>query len=87
MTQPSLDLQPSQGSPYEHHREDARRMNNKQRVLARLQEGPATTVQLMAVGGTRAPGRVHELRQDGWQIDVEDKKRGLFVYTLTGRKA
>jgi hypothetical protein len=83
MTQPSLLDLPL---PTERLREDKRRLSNKQRVLARLQEGPATTRQLMEVGGTRAPGRVHELRGEGWIVEVEDRGNGLHIYRLTGRK-
>lgn len=59
-----------------------RRSRNAQRVLERLQHGPATTMELIEVGGTRAPGRVHELRQQGFQIDVEHIDGGLYRYSL-----
>lgn len=79
------DYRPQTSSPYEVHREDARRMSNKVRVLRRLQQGPATTKDLIEVGGTRAPGRVHELRKD-YDIEVADCGGGLFVYTLKGKR-
>ena len=73
-------------SPFEIHQEEARRLSNKLRVLRRLQVGPATTRELIEVGGTRAPGRVHELRRDGWLIECEDRKGGLCIYTLKGKR-
>ena len=60
----------------------SRRSRNAQRVLERLRIGPATTRELVDVGGLRAPGRVHELRQQGYEIAVDHKAGGLFVYTL-----
>jgi len=72
--------------PFEAQRECVRRDSNKQRALRRLQEGPATTVELIAVAGTRAPARAHELIKEGWPIVVESKGGGLFVYRLTGER-
>lgn len=72
--------------PFESQREVARRIPAKLRVLARLQQGPATTLELIAVGGTRAPARTHELREEGWPIVVESDPGtpGRYVYRLTG---
>jgi hypothetical protein len=54
------------------------------RVLDRLREGPATTLELIEVGGTRAPARVHELRSLGCNIECEtiSGERGAYRYTL-----
>lgn len=58
---------------------------NASRVLALLRDGEwRTTLELQAVGGTRAPARVAELRAAGWIIVCEGR-RGRFRYRLTGR--
>ena len=51
-------------------------------VLKRLQAGPATTMELVAVGGIRATGRVTELRQAGHRITAKATRPGRWVYTL-----
>lgn len=58
---------------------------NAARVLALLRDGQwRSTLELQAVGGTRAPARVAELRASGWLIECEGR-RGRFRYRLTGR--
>lgn len=58
---------------------------NASRVLALLRDGQwRSTLELQAVGGTRAPARVAELRAAGWLIECEGK-RGRFKYRLTGK--
>ncbi len=52
------------------------------RVLRRLQAGPASNVELAAVGGFRYGARLHDIRQDGGAIDVTDLGGGLFSYAL-----
>lgn len=61
-----------------------RRESNKTRVLNRLRQGPATTMELIAVGGARASGRCWELRREGHAMRVDDLGGGLFRYTLVG---
>lgn len=59
------------------------------RVLAYLQErGSALNWEMSTpeIGGSRAPARCHELKQDGWDIRVERVSKGTFRYTLVGRK-
>ena len=59
------------------------------RILARLKEGPATSLNLLAVGGLRYGARIHELRQQGHTITREDNVQGgqeWSVYTLEGDK-
>lgn len=53
-------------------------------VLDRLKLGPATTLELIEVGGTRAPARVHELRSLGFDVECEtiNGARGSYRYTL-----
>jgi len=52
-------------------------------ILGRLQAGPATGMELLAVGGMRFSARVHELRQAGHAISTtENKATGIAVYTL-----
>lgn len=75
---------PLVASPREQDRESSRRLTNKDKALRRLRSGPATTMELIAVAGTRAPGRVWELQQEGYPITVEDHGGGKFVYSLKG---
>lgn len=59
-----------------------KRDNNAQKILRRLEEGPADTMELARVGGVRFGARIKELRDDGHQITTEE--HGDFaVYTLT----
>lgn len=89
--QPSLldlPVTPAHESPVSTER---RRLNAAAaRVLAYLQAHEhATNVELCrpAVGGLRAIGRVHELRQDGWEIEKTHLLGGVWRYSLIGRKA
>jgi hypothetical protein len=66
-------------------RELQRRESNRDRVLARLQQGPATTMQLIAVGGARAIGRVFELKRAGYDIATIHVEGGLWRYELRTR--
>lgn len=66
-------------------RELQRRESNRDRVLARLQQGPATTMQLIAVGGARAIGRVFELKRAGYDIATIHVDGGLWRYELRTR--
>lgn len=59
--------------------------SNRSRVLALLSDGLwHSTLELQAVGGTRAPARVHELRRQGYDVQC-DGERGRFKYRLNGR--
>lgn len=61
--------------------------SNRARVLALLTQPFGewrSTLELQAVGGTRAPARVADLRAAGWLIECEGK-RGRFRYRLTGK--
>lgn len=62
-------------------------MTAKDRVLARLQQGPATTADLCApgVGGERFGGRLKELRDEGHTIDGRCLRAGSWLYTLHER--
>lgn len=51
-------------------------------VLARLKIGPATNVELAAVGGHRFGARLHELRQASYPIKLVSNKRGVTTYQL-----
>jgi len=86
MTQLSLLSPPRRPRVSPVVREQVRRESNTTRVLARLQQGPATTMELIAVGGARAVGRCWELRQQGYAITVTDLGGGLFRYALEGLK-
>lgn len=55
---------------------------NRGRVLALLSDKRwHSTLELQAVGGSRAPARVFELRREGWVIACEGE-RGRFNYLL-----
>lgn len=56
-------------------------------VLARLQEGPATNMELIPIS-TRFSARIHELRKKGYIIDTDylSRDKGLTQYTLKGRR-
>lgn len=52
-------------------------------VLGRLQQGSATNLELLHVGGMRYGARLHELRKAGHRITTdEDKSSGIVVYRL-----
>ncbi len=53
-----------------------------QRVLARLKEGPATGMELVAVGGTRYGAILFDLRKAGVVWKCEHKSRSDWIYTL-----
>jgi len=56
---------------------------NALRALARLRQGPATNVELLALAGMRFGARLFELRRAGYHIETdEDKRRGVVTYTL-----
>jgi hypothetical protein len=55
------------------------------RVLARLEQGPATNVELCdkAIGGMRAiGGRMHDLRKKGYQFGKRHIEGGIYEYWL-----
>ncbi len=63
----------------------ARRIIDKERILARLKQGPATMPELMVVcpGGYRQ--RISDLRAEGYVIDCIRTKAGS-VFTFKGHK-
>jgi len=79
---PGLFFEPPAPNPSPIQRELRRRGKNEQRVLDRLRQGPATTLELVAVGGIRATGRVSDLRKAGFTINAEHVKDGLWRYRL-----
>jgi len=87
MTQLSLLSPPRRPRVSPVVREQVRRESNTTRVLARLQQGPATNVELATLGGLRFGGRVHELRHSGYAITVTDLGGGLFRYALESEKS
>ena len=54
----------------------------KARILARLQQGPATNVELNAIC-YRYGARIFELKRDGYAIDKACVAAGVWRYTLT----
>lgn len=57
------------------------RETKAQKILARLKEGPANSLELLRVGGIRYSARIHELRQQGHRIETEEHAEWA-VYTL-----
>ena len=60
---------------------NATRLNQRGRVLARLQEGPATSADLNALC-YRYGARILELRRAGYKILTARTSSEMFVYTL-----
>lgn len=56
-------------------------------VLARLQQGPATNVELMPLS-MRYSARIFELRKAGWIIETDyiDKAAGICQYAFKGKR-
>ena len=61
--------------------EAARRLSAKERVLLRLQAGPALNTELNDIC-FRYGARILEIRAEGHRIDREPLGRGVFRYTL-----
>lgn len=57
-------------------------MNQTEKILARLREGPATSEQLAAIG-VRYAARIHELKASGIKIAREKDREGPgYVYRI-----
>ena len=89
MTQPSLLDLPQ--TVYAVHRAEVaaeahRLAGGADRVLAALQDGPKTNLQLIALC-QRISGRIYDLRHRGYQIETEAVAPGIYRYTLTGGAA
>lgn len=56
-------------------------------VLARLEAGPATNLELIPIS-TRFSARIYDLRRAGYVIDTDqgDKASGVTTYTLKGQR-
>lgn len=81
----TVEIQPVKANPV---RDEIVRLNAAaERVLERLQQGPATNVELSSpeIGGLRFGGRIFEL-STSWQIEKEHVKGGVWRYRLIGRK-
>jgi hypothetical protein len=84
MTQPSLLDLPH--TVYAAHRaevsaERVRLASAADRVLAALQDGPKTNLELIALC-QRISGRIFDLRERGYQIETERIAPGVYRYTL-----
>jgi hypothetical protein len=66
--------------------ETARRSAALDRILDRLEQGPATNIELNAIA-FRFGARIFELRAAGYVIQREQLGRGKFLYTLISRPA
>ena len=57
-----------------------------QAVLARLEQGPASNIELIPIS-TRFGARVYDLRKAGYIIDMDmDRAKGISIYTLKGKR-
>lgn len=57
-----------------------------QRVLNRLYEGPATTLELVRDANVCAVNSIiSEIRNNGYQVDCSCVGRGKFIYSLVGK--
>ena len=56
-------------------------------VLARLEAGPATNIELIPIS-TRFSARIYDLRKAGYVIDTDqvDRGAGITRYTLKGQR-
>jgi hypothetical protein len=64
---------------------DAERYHNQRmRILARLQQGPAISLDLAKIS-LRYSSRIHELRRLGFHIDVKRTAACGYRYTLNGK--
>lgn len=61
-----------------------RRASAKERILARLEQGPALNTELNDIC-FRYGARILELRRE-WRIVKEPVKAGVYRYTLMGKK-
>lgn len=52
------------------------------RILERLKIGPARNYEMVAVGGIRYGARIKELRDHGYDIDVEFVSPRVYEYSL-----
>ena len=64
-TQARLEFLPSANA------DTLRRMSKAKLMLRRLQQGSASTIELMMIGGAGFSSRLRELRNDGHVIKVE----------------
>lgn len=61
--------------------EQTRRTSARDKVLARLEAGPTTNLELNDLC-FRYGARIHELRRQGYDIRGEAVGDGVFIYTL-----
>lgn len=62
-----------------------KREGKRERMLARLKSGPATTWELLLLGGAGFSSRLRELRDEGHRIECEEHDEGA-TYRLEGEK-
>lgn len=56
-------------------------VRQREQILRRLKEGPATNQELSAIA-LRFGARLKELRDEGWPIATRYKRPGVYVYDL-----
>jgi hypothetical protein len=55
----------------------------KQKIIERLRDGPALTIDLIGpIYGIRPSARVEELRKEGYEIETLLVKRNRYAYAL-----
>jgi len=64
------------------NKQETKRNGRRERMLARLQAGPATTFELMALGGAGFSSRLNELRRAGHNIPAPEMHEGYAIYHL-----
>ena len=82
MTQQTLELIPV-ADPHVAPEDKPRLSGQSLEILAMLQKGPCTIREIMDATGSLRPGaRIFDIRQAGYQVDVENHKGGLSIYKL-----
>ena len=64
--------------------ERSRAATHAARILAELRKGPQSSTRLIEISSHRFSARIHDLRRDGYSIDVEKMSDGTSIHTLTG---
>jgi hypothetical protein len=63
-------------------KQETKRNGRRERMLARLQAGPATTWELMQIGGAGFSSRLNELRRAGHNIPAPEMREDFAIYHI-----
>jgi hypothetical protein len=66
-------------------REENHRHGQRAQILARLKMGPATTLEMMNMGGSGFSSRIAELRKEGWDIKAKRIDRHAMYELVQGK--